>query len=466
MEETTPAKPQGGDHRLKTLSHLAWPAIIEQLLGTMVSYVDTAMVGLVSPAATAAVGINAACIWLCNSFLSGVGVGYSVQVANAVGARDEERARTVMRQGLIATVFSGLLVLVLFQLLAGYIPRWLGAEPEVLPYAVSYLRFYALGLPFAAAVAVFSAILRCLGDTKRPLIFNTAANLLNIVFNFFLIYESRPVALLGMEFTIPGAGLGVSGAAIASAMALAVAGLLTLRSVFDQRRNLSISLQEDYRPDRAIIGQALRLGGPYIGERFTVNLGQIAMTRVVASLGTVAIAANHIATTAEGLCYLPAYGVSFAATALVGQSVGARNKDDARAYGNLAGILGFAICVVTGAALFLFARPLSSLFTPDEAVIELSAQVLRIVSVSEPLFATFIVLSGALRGAHDVKFPMFLALFCMWGVRVVLAPILVFYFNVGLAGVWAAMAADLVFRGALCALRWRSGKWVRKAGLE
>ena len=466
MEETTPVQPAGRAAHLRTLTHLAWPAIIEQLLGTMVSYVDTAMVGLVSPAATAAVGINAACIWLCNSFLSGVGVGYSVQVANAVGARDHERARSVMRQGLVATVFSGLLVLALFQLLAGSIPRWLGAEPEVLPQAVAYLRFYALGLPFAAAVAVFSAILRCLGDTKRPLIFNTAANLLNIVFNFFLIYGPRSVAWGGLAFTVPGAGLGVAGAAIASALALGVAGALTLRSVFDQRRALSISLKEDYRPDRAIIGQAVRLGGPYIGERFTVNLGQIAMTRVVASLGTVAIAANHIATTAEGLCYLPAYGVSFAATALVGQAVGARNKDDARAYGNLAGMLGFAICVVTGAALFVLARPLSALFTTDPAVVELSAQVLRIVSVSEPLFAAFIVLSGALRGAHDVKFPMFLALFCMWGVRVVLAPVLVFHFQVGLAGVWAAMAADLVFRGVLCSLRWRSGKWVRKAGLE
>ena len=95
-----------------------------------------------------------------------------------------------------------------------------------------------------------------------------------------------------------------------------------------------------------------------------------------------------------------------------------------------------------------------------------AALVLRIVSVSEPFFAAFIVLSGALRGAHDVRFPMFLALFCMWGVRVVCAPILVFVLDVGLAGVWTAMAADLIFRGVLCAFRWKSGRWVAKAGLE
>ena len=448
MGATTPARLTGGGDRLRILAHLAWPAIIEQILGTMVSYVDTGMVGVLGATSTAAVAINAASIWLVNGTLAGIGVGYSVQVANAIGAGDPEQARRVIRQAVLATAAAGLAVLAVFQLLASYIPVWLGAKPEVLPYAVEYLRFY------------------CMGDTKRPLLFNTAANLLNIVFNFFLIYETRPVSLLGRTVTIPGAGLGVAGAAIASAMALAAAGVLTFRAAFDRRREIHIEWGEDFHPDRAIIRQAVHLGVPYIAERATINLGQVAMTFVVAKLGTVALAANHIATTAEGLCYLPAYGISFAATALVGQSVGAKNREDARAYGTLAGIAGFLLCSATGLALFFLARPLAGLFTTDQAVIDQAALVLRIVSVSEPFFAAFIVLSGALRGAHDVRFPMFLALFCMWGVRVVCAPILVFVLDVGLAGVWTAMAADLIFRGVLCAFRWKSGRWVAKAGLE
>ena len=230
MGATTPARLTGGGDRLRILAHLAWPAIIEQILGTMVSYVDTGMVGVLGATSTAAVAINAASIWLVNGTLAGIGVGYSVQVANAIGAGDPEQARRVIRQAVLATAAAGLAVLAVFQLLASYIPVWLGAKPEVLPYAVEYLRFYSLGLPFAAAVSVFSSILRCMGDTKRPLLFNTAANLLNIVFNFFLIYETRPVSLLGRTVTIPGAGLGVAGAAIASAMALAAAGVLTFRA--------------------------------------------------------------------------------------------------------------------------------------------------------------------------------------------------------------------------------------------
>lgn len=117
-------------------------------------------------------------------------------------------------------------------------------------------------------------------------------------------------------------------------------------------------------------------------------------------------------------------------------------------------------------ALFLLAPYLAALFNSDAEVVAQAALMLRIVSVSEPFFALSIILSGALRGAHDVRFPMVVGLLCMWGVRIVLAPILVYRAGMGLAGVWTAMAADLILRGVLCALRWRSGKWKTICGLE
>jgi Na+-driven multidrug efflux pump len=186
----------------------------------------------------------------------------------------------------------------------------------------------------------------------------------------------------------------------------------------------------------------------------TINLGQIFMTTLVAHVGTVALAANHIATTAEGMCYLPAYGVSFAATALVGQAVGAGDRADARAYGRLSGLLGFFMCLCTGTLLFLLAPSIASIFTPDRSVIRETAKVLRIVAFSEPLFAVSIVMSGALRGARDTACPMFIGLGCMWGIRAVLAPVLIYGFGWGLEAVWTAMALDLSARGILSALRW------------
>lgn len=453
----------GGKSRFSVLWHLAWPAIIEQLLGMAVSFADTAMVGAMGKSSTAAVSVVSSSLWLIGGVLAGFGVGYSVQVANAVGAGDDARARRVTRQGALAAAVTGLLALAVMEALAGVLPRWLGAEPEVYPLAVSYLRWYSLGLPFTAVLYIFSAILRCMGNTKTPLFLNSLANIANIVLNFFLIYPTRQ----WRGITFYGAGLGVAGAAIASALSLAIAGLLLLRAVFfNKAKPVSVGPEENYRPDWAIIRAALGLGVPYIGERLTVNLGQILMTKLVAHVGTVALAANHIATTAEGICYLPAYGISAAATALVGQAVGANSREDARSYGKLSGVLGFGLCVLTGAMLFLAAAPAARIFTPDETVIALTARVLRIVSFSEPFFGLSIVLSGALRGASDVRFPMAVALGCMWGIRAVLAPILILGFGWGLEAVWTAMALDLTARGILCALRWRGGRWERSAGFR
>ena len=218
----------GSKTGLRTLWRLSWPAIVEQILTTMVSYVDTAMVGVLGAAGTAAVSVNTAPIWLANGTFIGVGVGYSVQVSNAIGAQDDEKARRVIRQGVLAAVVTGLIGLVLYQGLAGAIPRWLGAEPEVLPQATAYLRYYTLAMPFMAAGQIFSAILRCMGNTRVPLYFNTAANLLNVVLNFLLIYPTRRAALFGLSLTIPGAGLEAAGAAMASAAALAASGVALL----------------------------------------------------------------------------------------------------------------------------------------------------------------------------------------------------------------------------------------------
>lgn len=455
-----------GQSHMRTMWRLSWPAIIEQILTTLVSYVDTAMVGVLGAAGTAAVSVNAAPLWLINGILAGVGVGFSVQVALAIGSKNDHKAKAVIRQSILAVLVCGIVALILYEGLAGFLPKWLGTKPDVLPHAINYLRIYVLAMPFNTAIIVCSAILRCMGNTKAPLLFNTAANLINIVLNFFFIYPTRSMELWGISFTIPGAGLGVEGAAIASAIAIACSGVLMLLVTLRQGERFSIHRGESFRPDRAIMATALSLGLPSALERATINLGQIAMTFVVGQLGTVALAANQIATTGEGLCYLPAYGISYAATALVGQSVGANNRADAKAYGSLSGKLAFLLCVVTGLLLFLLAGPLAALFNTDPAVVSEAARCLRIVSVAEPLFAVSIVLTGALRGAQDVKFPMVVGLIGMWGIRIPLAPVLVFVAGMGVAGVWTAMAIDLSLRGILCALRWRQGKWVRLSGLD
>ena len=217
MAATLKIKEQGP--RLRRLWSLSWPAIIEQILNTMVSYVDTAMVGVLGAVGSAAVSVNGPPIWLIHGVMAGVGVGYSVQISNAVGARDPERVRQVIRQAFLAAVVCGLVACGLYEALGASIPRWLGAKPEVLPHAANYMRIYCSVLVFNSLLIVFSAVLRCMGNTKTPLIFNTATNLLNLILNFFLIYPTREWHGL----MIPGAGWGVEGAAIATAISITCA---------------------------------------------------------------------------------------------------------------------------------------------------------------------------------------------------------------------------------------------------
>lgn len=455
---------QLGRSRLSIMWRLAWPAIIEQILSTMVSYVDAAMVGALGKTASAAVSVNAAPMWLINGVLAGVATGYAVQVSHAVGAGDDDRAKAVIRQGVLASVFCGLAAFALYRSLARFLPMWLGAVEPVLGQARSYLKVYTYCLIFEGGSAIFSAILRCMGNTKAPLILNTTSNIINVILNFFFIYETRAVTFFGNTIVIPGAGMGVTGAALGTVFAWAFAGIVTLLVALRQGSRYTIHRGESFKPDKGIITTAVRLGLPSAAERAMVNIGQVAMTGVVAAIDDgMSLAANNIATTAEGLCYLPAYGISAASTAMVGQSVGAENKEDARAYGALSAKLGFLLCIGTSICLFLFAHPLASLFNTDQEVVAEAARMLKIVSVSEPFFALSIIYTGALRGARDVRFPMIVGLVAMWGVRIPLAPLLVFGFKLGLAGVWIAMAADLILRGILCTLRWRGTRWERKA---
>lgn len=455
---------QLGRSRLSIMWRLAWPAIIEQILATMVSYVDTAMVGALGKTASAAVSVNAAPMWLINGVLAGVATGYAVQVSHAVGAGDDEKAKAVIRQGVLASISCGLAAFALYRSLAHFLPMWLGAVEPVLGEARSYLKVYTYCLIFEGGSAVFSAILRCMGNTKTPLVLNTVSNVINVILNFFFIYDTRAVTFFGNTIIIPGAGMGVTGAALGTVFAWAFAGIVTLLVALRQGSRYTIHRGESFKPDKAIITTAVRLGLPSAAERAMVNVGQVAMTGVVAAIDDgMSLAANTIATTAEGLCYLPAYGIAAASTAMVGQSVGAESKEDARAYGTLSAKLGFLLCIGTSICLFLFAYPLASLFNTDQEVVAEAARMLKIVSVSEPFFALSIIYTGALRGARDVRFPMIVGLIAMWGVRIPLAPLLVFGLKLGLAGVWIAMAADLILRGILCTLRWRGPRWERKA---
>lgn len=445
----------------KTILLLAWPTIVEQILQTAVSYVDTAMVGSVGVLATAAISVNTSTIWLINGIMHATGIGFSVIVSRLLGAGERQRAKQVIRQAVLAIFVLGILfTCAALGIIAPNLARWMGAEADVVPLAQKYMFTLGSVLLFNMMLVISSYILRGCGDTKTPLKYNILTNVINICGNFLLIYAPRDISIFGWTLHMWGADLGVWGAAIATAAATAFSGVMMLRALFLKRGAVPICLTDPFRPDPKIIRQAVRLGVPTALERITICTGQLIMTMLISGCGTAALAAHQMANTAESLCYMTVFGFSTSATTLVAQALGAGNKDLAYVYGRWCNRLSLWVMIVTSVLMFVFAEGMIRLLIADAQVIALGALVLRIQSFAEPAQSLANVYAGVFRGSGDVRWPFYISIAGMWCVRVVLAVILVKGFHLGLEAVWIAMAIDWFARGGISLWRFLSKKWL------
>ena len=445
----------------KLVLMLAWPSIIEQLLHTAVNYVDTAMVGSIGTYATAAIGVCTSTIFLLMGVMNATGLGFSVMVARKIGEGNHEEARTILRQSMLAVVAVGLgLTLLVELILAPNLPRWMGAEPDVLPHAITYFRVIGANYLLNTGMIMATNMLRCMGDTKTPLKFNILTNLVNVVGNFLLIYPTRQLTVAGLTFTMPGAGLGVGGAAGATALATAFSAVCLLSVLFLRKGPLQIALRDDYKPRPDIIKQAFHLGVPSFLERAVISGGQIVSTAMISGLGTAALAAHQLANSGESLCYMPIFGFSIAATTLVAQNLGAGDKERAFKQGAWSTWMSVAVMCTASAIMFALAPNIIDLFSNDASVIALGGRVLRIEAFAEPFFAIATVIAGVLRGAGDTRWPFYISLAGMWLMRVPIAFVLINLFGWGLEAIWVGMAVDLFVRGVLCLWRFYKRTWV------
>jgi len=430
----------GRGQKLSIVWRFSVPAILAQLTSIMMQYIDTAMVGNLGAGASAAIGVVSTSTWLLNGLCSAVATGFSVQAAQKIGARQERDARHVLKHALVfALCFSGILMAAAIGI-SGPLPIWLGAGTDIQKNASIYFFIYACSLPAFQLQSLAGSMLQCSGNMRTPAILDAAMCGLDVVFN-----------LLFIQF------FGVPGAALGTALATIVICIAKLWAVCVSSPILNIRRKEPCPFRKAILSHMVRIGLPMGFEHIAICGAMILSTRIIAPLGTAAMAANSLAVTAESICYMPGYGIANAATTLVGQSIGAGRKTLAKSFSNLSTLLGCLI--MTGAGILMyFACPLIfRMLTPDMQVQQLATDVLRIELFAEPLFAASIVASGALRGAGDSLVPCLLNLASIWGVRLTLSVLLVGQF--GLSGVWVAMCAELCVRGILLVYRQQRFRW-------
>ncbi len=449
---------------IQIVATLSVPCIIEQLVITAMQYIDAAMVGHLGANATASIGVVSSTTWLFNGLMFGLSTAFSVQIAQYLGARREQEARNVFRQAVLYNIFFGCFLACVGLSISQFLPIWLGADVSIQSTASTYFAIWSLALPLHLGQGLYSAILRCSGDTRTPSFLNALMCPLDIFFNFFLINSTRTISLLGVQFTIWGAGLGVAGAAIGTAIATSIVCLLMLYTVLTRNTPLQYKRGGSWKITRTCLQNLRTVGVPISCERLALSTAQVMLVKIVATLGTVSIAANSLSINAEAFCYLPGNGVQAATIALVGQAIGAGRKDIAKRFAWICTATGTGIMTISTFFLYLFAPHLMAMFTPDAQVIALGTTVLRIVAFVEPFFGASIVASGAMRGAGDSRAPFFINLISMWGIRISLAFLLAPHY--GLVGIWVAMAIELSFRGIVFLLRLASGRWLRKDALQ
>ena len=435
-----------GSEKLNLIIQLSIPSILAQITSVVMFFIDQAMVGHLGAKASAACGLVETSTWLLGSLTGAASMGFSVQVAHFIGANDFVKARQVFRHGLIVSSLLSLVIMAVAVLIARPLPYWLGGGADIAGDASLYFLIFSLAGPFFQLYSLSSAMLKCSGDMRMPSLLSIIMCVLDVGFNYILIYKAH---------------LGVMGAAIGTALSIVISGsVLAYIAIF---RNKMLSLKrvgERFFWVTDYLVNALKIGLPMAAQSVLMSGAQIVGTMIVAPLGNIAIAANTLGITAESLCYMPGFGIGDAATTLVGQSIGAGRTDLCRSFARMTLFLGMAVMAVMGLVMFVFAPEMMGLMTPVDEIIDLGARCLRIEAFAEPMFAASIIAVCVCVGAGDTLKPAIISLCSMWFVRLTMAYFLSIHY--GLVGVWIAMAIELTFRGILLMTRLFRGSWMKK----
>ena len=436
---------------------LAWPTMVEQFLHTAVQYVDTAMVGSLGTRATAAVGATSTVNWLVGSTISALGVGFLAFISQSLGQDNRDKARRAVRQAVLCAGIVGVVFTLLTTLLSSYVPLWMQVDADIRGLTGQYFLILYSPMLFRTASILFGTVLRAAGDTKTPMRVGLLVNLINVILNFLLIFPCRSVNVFSWTLWIPGAGLGVIGAAVASAIGFAVGGILM--TIVLWRHPMISPRGGSFRPDMSILKPCLRVALPNALQRFGTSFGYVAFASLINSVGNMATAAHTIANTVESAFYVPGYGMQAAAATLAGNAYGAGDSDKIHKLGRSFLLIELLLMLASGGLLFAFAPRLMDIFSDDVQVILLGTIVLRMVAVSEPFYGMSIVIEGMMQGMGRTMVPLVCNIFGMWVVRILGTYICVHFFGLGSVAAWACMIGHNLFLFLLFVFYYFSNGW-------
>lgn len=436
---------------IRSVIRLAWPVVVQQVSFSMVQLVDTALVGHLGEDALAGVRVAGQIFWFSQAGMVAVAVGSTAVIARRVGAGQPQEASRTLRNAIIMAFLWGLSMGVLMWLLGGWGLGMLGAEAGARHQGTVFLKAAAVGMPFWSLIYAGSASLQGAGDTRTPMVIGILINIVNILIAYALINGPGPFPKLD----VLGSGAGFSGAAI-------IGGALVLLVLTFGSRVIRWSPWEAARFDPADARRVLDVGLPAGLEQVQFNIAFMIYTRIIASLGTTALAAHGVTLAIQSLTFNVGFALSVATTALVGQSLGAQRPDLAEKSAYVTMRYSLLFMCALGVVMMVLGGQITGLFVGGkdaDQVIDIGRQLLFIFAFAMPGLAISLSLGGGLRGAGDTRAVLAIMAGTTWIVRLVPAYLLAITFGLGVPGAWMAAIMDINLRAALMWLRFRRGRW-------
>jgi putative MATE family efflux protein len=437
------------------LVRLSVPIVLASMLQTAYQITDTWWVGRLSAEAVAAVSLAFPIHFVMVAIGGGLAIAGSVLIAQYKGRGDERAMNHVTAQTLIMVLAASIVLSTIGYIFSEPLMRFMGAEPNVLPDAVRFMQITFIGFIFVFGFFVYQSLMRGLGVVQIPMLIVLLTVLLNFALDPLFIFGWGPIPAMG-----------VAGAAMATVSTQALAAAIGFTLLFSGRHGLRPRLA-DFRPDWKVIGKTFKLGLPASVEQATRALSLTLMTLLVASFGTIPVAAYGIGIKILTFVVIPAMGLAMATTTLVAQNLGAGKLDRAEQTTLIASLLSFCIPTVGGVFLFLFAVPLATFFVPNsQPAIDESAHFIRIIAFALGCIGLQHAITGTLRGAGNTMAAMVLTIVSAWVIQFPLAYILSQHTSLGIDGIWWSHPFSMVASAVVTLLWFLGGDWKRTKLIE
>lgn len=435
---------------LRKTFKIAWPSATEAFLISIIGAVDMMMVGSLGKNAIAAVGITNQPKFILLALIIALNIALTVIVSRRKGEQDKEAANKTLRNALIISFWLSLTLMVVGIVFAEPFLKLAGAEPAYLATSISYLRIVLVGNFFLGMALTINAAQRGVGNTMVSMKSNIMANVVNVLFNYLLIF--------GIGF-FP--RLEVNGAATATLLGNIVAFMIATYSVTDKHGFLRISKNQDWSLDKETLSALKRLSSAPFIEQLFIRIGFLTYIRAVAGLGTAALASHQIVTNIMVISFALGDGLSIANSSLTGQSLGAKRPDLAISYGQISQTIGLLVALMLAITISLLNQEIVGLFTNDPELIVLGSQMMLVLAIIMPFQIYQVITMGALRGAGDVKFVAMVSLISVTFLRPALTFVLAYSLSLGLLGAWYSVLVDQLMRLFLSQLRYSKADWTK-----